>query len=337
MSNKRTIKTDLNTKFSNAENANATSSIRPQTLNEYIGQDIIKKSISIALKSARKRNTQMPHVLFYGPPGLGKTTLANIIANEMHSSLITTVGSNIEKPADVAALLNNVSDRSIVFIDEIHRINRIAEECLYSAMEDGFISISIGAAEQAKTIKLTLPQFTLIGATTRPGMLSAPLRDRFVYHFKMDYYTIPELTQISAHTLHNFEISADRAVCAKIASVSRGTPRLANKYCTLLRDYVIAEDQTTITGEVIGSMFKIAGIHDNGLSDNDLKVLKALYIAGKPIGLNSLSRILGEDVQTIEDMYEPFLIYNQYILRTATGRELTPKGTDYVKNFLKER
>lgn len=327
---KRTIETQIRTEQQKIQE-NTEKSLRPTRLDDYIGQESIIKSVKIALTSAKKRKEQMPHILFYGPPGLGKTTLANIIANEMDAKIVTTVGSNLMKAADVAALLNNISDGSVVFIDEIHRMDRAAEECLYSAMEDGFIAITIGAAEQSKIIQLTLPKFTLIGATTRPGMLSAPLRDRFIYQYKMEYYTAEELKEIAKNTAKNLGIKMKAAECMQLAQMGRGTPRIVNKYCILVRDYAVAGDFDMVTKEMLEETLAIAGINADGLSDNDVKLLKALSLAERAVGLATLSHILGEDEQTIEDVYEPYLIYNQYIEKTPRGRELTPKGEEYLE------
>lgn len=333
----RKIKTDVSEQRSveNLKNDFAEAiSLRPNTFEKYIGQKNTCESLHIAIQSAKNRKTSMPHVLLYGPPGLGKTTLANIVANEMNAQIVTTVGSNIEKPADIAALLNSVSENCIVFIDEIHRINRVAEECLYSAMEDGFISISIGSADQAKTVKLTLPHFTLIGATTRPGMLSAPLRDRFIYQYKMEYYTTDELSVIALNTAKSLGISMDKCFCDKIADVSRGTPRLVNKYCVLLRDYIASGKASIVTDDVINNIFNLSKVHEDGLSDIDIDLLKALYVAQKPVGLSTLSHIMGEDEQTIEDMVEPYLIYKQYIVKTSRGREITEPAKIYIESHM---
>lgn len=327
---KRTIETQIRTEQQKTQK-NTEKSLRPTQLDDYIGQERIKHSLGMALTSAKKRKDQLSHVLLYGPPGLGKTTLANIIANEMDSPIVTTVGSNLEKAADVAALLNNIVEGSIVFIDEIHRMDKAAEECLYSAMEDGFITITIGSADQAKTVKLTLPKFTLIGATTRPGMLSAPLRDRFIYQYKMEYYTDSELREIAEITLTKMGIKAEYEVRESIAKISRGTPRIVNKNCILLRDFAVSYGIERFPDNMFNSFLTISGINADGLTNNDILLLTALFQADRPVGLATLSHIMGEDEQTIEDVYEPYLIYNQYITKTPRGRELTPKGREYLE------
>lgn len=308
------------------KNSQNVSKLRPECMEDYIGQKQAKETIRIAANSAKTRGVPLGHILLYGPPGLGKTTLAYLCAKEMDAPIVCTVGPNLEKPCDIVSILNGLQKDSILFIDEIHRMNRQAEECLYSAMEDGFISITVGQAEQAKTIRLTLPPFTLIGATTRAGMVSAPLRDRFLIQCKMEYYSTEELSEIAALSCKRLDISMTEKQRMRIAEISRGTPRIVNRYLTLVRDYAFSENNGNVDDTVVDEALKLAGVNPNGLTDMDMKLLEVLSDNGKPVGLSTLAHVLGEDAQTVEEVYEPYLIMKQYIVKTARGREITALG-----------
>lgn len=333
MNDKKTIKTEINNN-NNADEIGIENILRPQALSDYIGQKKIKESVDVAITSAKIRNTSLEHILLYGPAGLGKTTLAYIIANEMNSRLVYSVGPNIEKPGDVAGLLCSLHEGDVLFIDEIHRVNKQTEECLYTAMEDGFISIVIGQGEQSKTIKMTLPHFTLIGATTRTALLSKPLLDRFSFQYKLDYYTVDDLSKIVENSAKKlgFNLSVEESI--KIASVSRGTPRIANRNLKLVRDYAYARNEGIITCDIIEKTFDLAGINVDGLNDTDLKLLTTLWDSTSPIGLSTLSHVIGEDAQTIEDVFEPFLLMNGYIEITSKGRRLSEKGQSMLSKLL---
>lgn len=331
---KKTIKTSVEEKLDKSKDIG--KSIRPNTLSDYIGQEKLKQSIAVLVKSAKVRNEVPGHILLYGQPGLGKTTMAYILANEMNMPIVTTVGNNIEKPSDVATLLNGIIDNSVVFIDEIHRMNSVAEECLYSAMEDGFISILIGEGAQAKNIKLTLPKFTLIGATTKAGMISAPLRDRFIYQYKMEPYTINELKQIAKNTCDKLDIYPDDTQLEMIASVSRGVPRAVNKYCILIRDYAFAHSDGIVNNNTVSDAMELAGVYKNGLTDIDIEILNILYNSKKAVGIKTLTNILGEDENTIKEVYEPFLLSKGYIIIESKGRNITELGKEYLEeNYVK--
>lgn len=327
------IKTDIETPAEEKESVGESKNLRPILLKDFIGQNNVKESLLIAIESAKKRKATLDHILFYGPPGLGKTTLANIVANEMESpQFIVTVGPNLEKPSDIASLLASLNEGGVLFIDEIHRVNKLVEETLYPAMEDGFIPIQIGQGQQQKTIKLSLPKFTLIGATTRPGLLSPPLRDRFGQILKLDYYTEKDLSKIAEHTSKKMRIEMKKTECDYVAEISRGTPRLINRNIAKIRDYAYARNEGICNMEIARKAMKLSGIKRNGLSEMDIKILSLLKeMNGKAIGLNSIAHSLGEDSSTIEDVYEPYLLMKKYIYKTPKGRIISPEGENVIE------
>lgn len=331
---KKEIKTQINEE-KHSEINNGFNEFRPSVMEEYIGQEKAKKQIEIAIKSAKVRKVPLGHILLYGPPGLGKTTLAYLCASQMNSHLLYTVGSNLEKPGDIAKLLNSMNENTILFIDEIHRLNPLVEECLYSAMEDGFISISFGQGEQAKTVRFSLPPFTLIGATTRAGMISAPLRDRFLLQCKMEYYTEDELVKIAQISCKKLGIELSLKSMETVAESSRGTPRIVNKYLTAVRDYAYSENKGIVNEDIVTNALSLAGVCRHGLTDIDLRILSVLSDADRPIGLSTVSHILGEDPQTVEDVYEPYLIMKQYIVKTPRGRTITEAGNSVLSETKK--
>ena len=307
-------------------------SLRPQKLDQYIGQEKIKKEISIYIKAAQNRSEALDHVLLYGPPGLGKTTMAMVIANEMGTSIRTTSGPAIDKAGDIVALLNDLEPGGILFIDEIHRLPRFVEEMLYSAMEDFYIDIIIGEGDTARPVHFSLPPFTLIGATTRAGLLSAPLRDRFGIVSHMEYYTIGSLTEIINRTSRvlNAEIEEDGAL--EVAKRSRGTPRVANRLLKRVRDYAEVEADGVIKEEIASAALDMLRVDKAGLDTVDQKMLELLIEVynGGPVGLNTLAANIGEDVGTIEDMVEPFLLQEGFIQRTPRGRVATGKAYEHL-------
>lgn len=311
------IKTTLD-----GDDAVKTSQLRPTFFGEYIGQKKIKDNLSVAIKAARMRHDVLDHILFYGPPGLGKTTLSMIIADEMNVHIRVTSGPAIEKPGELAGILNNLSEGDILFIDEIHRLPKTVEEVLYSAMEDYQISVTIGSGEQTRAIVLDLPKFTLIGATTRAGMLSAPLRDRFGMVFRMEYYSDTELGEIVSRTSERLGFQMDKDGVMAIAKASRGTPRIANNYTKRVRDFSETKYNGNMQGQDVVDTLQVLGVHAEGLTDVDLRYLQILGECNKPVGIHTLSAMLGEDAGTIEDVYEPFLLKNGYIHKTPKGRIL---------------
>ena len=299
-------------------------SLRPQFLNEYIGQDKIRKNLKIYIDAAKLRKESLDHVLFYGPPGLGKTTLCNIIANEMGTNLKVTSGPAIEKPGDMAAILNNLNEGDVLFVDEIHRLNRQVEEVLYPAMEDFAIDIVIGKEAGARSIRLDLPKFTLVGATTRAGLLTAPLRDRFGVVQKLEFYTTDELKEIVMRSSMVLGVEIDESGAVEIARRSRGTPRLANRLLKRVRDFAQVKYNGVIDKKVADYALDILDVDKLGLDNNDRMILLTIIekFGGGPVGLNTLSAALGEDAGTLEDVYEPYLLMNGLINRTPGGREL---------------
>ena len=302
-------------------------SLRPMTFDDYIGQEKAKETLKVYIEAAKKRNDSMDHVLFYGPPGLGKTTLAGIIANTMGAHLKVTSGPAIEKPGDIAAVLNGLQEGDILFVDEIHRLNRQVEEVLYPAMEDFAIDIMIGKGSSARSIRLELPHFTLIGATTRAGLLTAPLRDRFGVLYHMEYYTVSELKQIVLKSARRLDVGIDESGAAEIARRSRGTPRLANRLLRRVRDFAEVRYDGNITQEIAKEALDILDVDEMGLDNLDRKILKAIsgQFMGGPVGLDTLAAYIGEESGTIEDVYEPYLIKNGFLIRTPRGRAVTDK------------
>lgn len=301
------------------------SSLRPQTLVDYIGQEKIKDNLSVYIEAARQRGEALDHVLFFGPPGLGKTTLAGIIANEMGTHLKITSGPAIAKPGEMAAILNGLSEGDILFIDEIHRLNRQVEEVLYSAMEDYAIDVMIGKGESARSIRINLPKFTLVGATTRAGMLSLPLRDRFGVIAHMEYYTVDELKTIIQQSARKLDVKIDEKGAFELARRSRGTPRLANRLLKRVRDFAEVKYDGNITYEVASFALDLLEVDKFGLDQNDRNILLTIIekFAGGPVGLETLAASIGEDSGTIEDVYEPYLVKNNFIHRTPKGRVVT--------------
>ena len=304
------------------------SSLRPKSLDEYVGQKKVRDNLNVYMKAAKKRGEALDHVLLYGPPGLGKTTLAGIIAEEMGSHLKVTSGPAIERPGEMAAILNGLNERDILFVDEIHRLNRQVEEILYPAMEDYAIDIMIGKGATAKSIRLDLPAFTLVGATTRAGLLSAPLRDRFGVVSHLEYYANEELEEIITRSAKVLDIEADIQGTSEIARRSRGTPRLANRLLKRVRDYAQIEFDGVITKEVADFALKLLDVDKNGLDGIDRKLLTVMInqFKGGPVGIESLAASMGEDAGTLEEVYEPFLIQNGFINRTPRGRVATEKA-----------
>ena len=300
-------------------------SLRPRTLAEYIGQDKAKENLSIYIEAAKMRGENLDHVLLYGPPGLGKTTLSTIIANEMNVNIRVTSGPAIEKQGDLAALLTNLSENDILFIDEIHRLNRSVEEVLYPAMEDYAIDIMLGKDSTARSIRLDLPKFTLVGATTRAGLLTAPLRDRFGIVQKMDFYTPEELQTIVLRTAGVLNVEIDKTGAYEIARRSRGTPRLANRLLKRVRDFAQVKYNGVITKEVADFALDILDVDKLGLDNNDRAILHMIIdkFSGGPVGLETLAAALGEDAGTLEDVYEPYLLMNGLLNRTPRGRMAT--------------
>ena len=314
----------INTEFTR-EDMGIENHLRPQTLDEYIGQEKAKEMLRVYIDAARSRGEALDHVLFYGPPGLGKTTLAGILANEMGSELKITAGPAIEKPGEMAAILNNLNDGDILFVDEIHRLNRQVEEVLYPAMEDYAIDIVIGKGASARSIRLDLPHFTLVGATTRAGLLTAPLRDRFGVVHHLEFYTEEELLTIILRSARVLNVGIEEAGARQIASRSRGTPRLANRLLKRVRDFAQVRHDGVITEAVAAEALDLLDVDKMGLDATDRRILLTVIekFGGGPVGLETLAAALSEDVGTLEDVYEPYLLKNGLLNRTPRGRMAT--------------
>lgn len=299
--------------------------LRPMTLDEYIGQEKAKANLKVYIEAAKQRGESLDHVLFYGPPGLGKTTLAGIIANEMGVHMKVTSGPAIGKPGEMAAILSNLAEGDILFVDEIHRLNRQVEEVLYPAMEDYVIDIMVGKGATARSIRLDLPHFTLVGATTRAGLLSAPLRDRFGVVHHLEFYNVEELKTIIVHSSKKLEVKIDEEGAIELARRSRGTPRLANRLLKRVRDFAQVQYNGEITKEVASFALDLLEVDKMGLDQNDRNILLTIIekFQGGPVGLDTLAAAIGEDAGTIEDVYEPYLVKNGFINRTPKGRVAT--------------
>ncbi|MBQ6376339.1 MAG: Holliday junction branch migration DNA helicase RuvB [Lachnospiraceae bacterium] len=316
----------------------ASDSLRPKTLADYIGQEKTKQNLKVYIDAAKMRGDALDHVLFYGPPGLGKTTLAGIIANEMGTNLKVTSGPAIEKPGEMAAILNNLQPGDILFVDEIHRMSRQVEEVLYPAMEDYAIDIVIGKGSTARSIRLDLPKFTLVGATTRPGMLTAPLRDRFGVIGHLEYYSVGELKEIVIRTAERLHVEIEEKGALELARRSRGTPRLANRLLKRVRDFAMVRYDGVVTQRVASDALDLLEVDQFGLEKLDRTILETMILKfnGGPVGLETLASSIGEDSGTIEDVYEPYLLKTGFLTRTPRGRVVTEQAYDHLGYDLPE-
>lgn len=314
------------------ENEIEPENIRPQSIDEYVGQSEVKENLKIFIKAAKMRGETLDHTLLYGPPGLGKTTLANIIANELGTNIKTASGPAIEKTGDLAAVLSTLEQGDVLFIDEIHRIPRFVEEILYSAMEDFTIDIVVGTDNSSRSIKIDLPPFTLVGATTRAGDLTGPLRDRFGIVSKLNYYTIDELKQIVKRTSRVLDYEIDEDAALEVAKRSRGTPRIANRLFKRVRDYACVMNESIINKDVASYALDKLKVDKEGLDETDYNLLKAIIerFNGGPVGIEAISSSIGEEQTTIEDVYEPYLLQNGFLKRTPRGRMVTEKAYDHL-------
>ena len=308
------------------------NSLRPKLLEEYVGQDKVKENLKVYIEAAKKRGEPLDHVLLYGPPGLGKTTLANIISNEMNSNIKITSGPAIEKPGDLAALLTNLSEFDVLFIDEIHRLNKSVEEILYPALEDYTLDIMIGKGPSARSIRLDLPKFTLIGATTRAGSLATPLRDRFGIVNRLELYNTKDLTTIVKRSAGILEVNIDEDSAIEIAKRSRGTPRIANRLLKRVRDYAAVIGNGDITLDITKIALTKLEIDDQGLDNIDRRILETMInrYQGRPVGIETIATTIGEEAETVEDVYEPYLIQIGFIARTVRGRVPLPAAYEHI-------
>lgn len=315
-----------------ADDIDVEHSLRPQTLAEYCGQERVCDNLRVLIQAARDRSEPLDHVIFSGPPGTGKTTLAGVVANEMGAKLHTTSGPAIERTGDLAAILTNLEAGDVLFVDEIHRLNHQVEEVLYPAMEDFCLDIVIGKGPAARSIRLDLPHFTLIGATTRTGLLTGPLRDRFGICYRLDYYSPAELARIVKRSAGILGVEIDEQGAAEIASRSRGTPRLANRLLKRVRDYAQVRAAGRITAQVAADALAFFEIDELGLDSMDIKILEALVrtFRGRPVGLTTIASAVGEDPSTLEDVYEPYLLQKGLIIRTPQGRQATPAAFEHL-------
>lgn len=315
-----------------ADDLDVDRTLRPKTLDDYCGQERVRENLRVLIQAARARNEPLDHVIFSGPPGLGKTTLAGVVANEMGAKLHTTSGPAIERTGDLAAILTNLEEGDILFVDEIHRLNHQVEEVLYPAMEDFFLDIVIGKGPAARSIRLDMPRFTLVGATTRTGLLTGPLRDRFGIAYRLDYYSTDELARIVTRSAHILGVEIDSQGAAEIASRSRGTPRLANRLLKRVRDYAQVKAEGSISWEVAAEALAFFEIDEMGLDWMDIKILSALTktFRGRPVGLTTIASAVGEDPSSLEDVYEPYLLQSGLIIRTPQGRQATRLAFEHL-------
>ena len=322
----------INPELKNIEEERMESSLRPNNLKEYIGQDKVKENMKIYIESAKKRKEPLDHCLFYGPPGLGKTTLSTIIANEMKSNIKITSGPAIEKPGDLASLLTNLAEFDVLFIDEIHRLSKSVEEILYPALEDFTLDIVIGKGPSAKSIRLDLPKFTLIGATTKAGSLTTPLRDRFGIVHRLELYSVEDLTTIIKRSSKILKMKIEDEAAIEIARRSRGTPRIANRLLKRVRDYAIVLGDGDITLKIAKHALNRLEIDELGLDEIDRKLLDTMIVqySGRPVGIEALAATIGEEIDTIEDVYEPYLIQIGFIARTLRGRMVLPPAYKHL-------
>ena len=317
---------------SNIQEEKLEITLRPQTLKEYIGQTKVKESMKIYIEAAKKRNSSLDHCLFYGPPGLGKTTISGIIANEMNSKIKITSGPAIEKPGDLAGILTSLEEFDVLFIDEIHRLSKVVEEILYPALEDFVLDITIGKGAEAKSIRLDLPRFTLIGATTKAGALTTPLRDRFGIVQKLELYSIKDLSTIIKRSSQILQVEIDDLSSEEIAKRSRGTPRIANRLLKRVRDFATVLSDGKIDLKITKHALNQLEIDEMGLEETDRKMLSMMIVqySGRPVGIEALAASLGEEVDTIEDVYEPYLLQIGFIARTPKGRIVLPPAYEHL-------